>query len=63
MGMKNKGCSGVSPVQIRMGTEHELEHTSSRRVAMRIACDHLSEFPTYYTALNKMEKNLKYSKR
>ena len=61
--MKSKDCGKAGSVQIRMGTEHELEHTSSRRVARRIACDHLAEFPTYYTALNKMEKNLKRSKR
>jgi hypothetical protein len=49
----------ISPTQIRMGTQHELEHTSSRTVAKKIAMDHLNEHPKYYTYLNKMENQMK----
>ena len=37
------------------GTEVELEHTSSRRVAQRIAMDHLVEDPDYYRKLRIVE--------
>lgn len=40
-----------SKLQLRVGTEIELEHTPNRRVARRIALDHLREDPTYYTKL------------
>jgi hypothetical protein len=49
----------ISPVQIRMGTQHELEHTDSRTKAKKIAMDHLNEHPQYYTYLNKMERQMK----
>jgi len=48
--------------QLSMGVKVEIEHTNSKRVAKQIAKAHLTEYPTYYTALNKMEKQLK-SKR
>lgn len=48
----------ISPSQIRMGTKHEMEHTSSQKVAKKIAMDHLQEHPKYYTYLNKMEKQM-----
>jgi hypothetical protein len=38
----------------------ELEHTKSRKIARKIANDHLKEMGCgYYPALIKMEKNLK----
>lgn len=46
----------ISASQIRRGTEHELEHTTDRAIARKIACDHLREDPYYYTHLSKMEK-------
>ncbi|MFH1645986.1 MAG: DUF5661 family protein, partial [Candidatus Omnitrophota bacterium] len=41
------------PRQIQIGTEHELEHTSSRKEARKIAMDHLKEDPKYYIKLKK----------
>ena len=49
--------------QLAIGRKIELEHTSSKKVAEKIARDHLREFPTYYTALVKMEKGLMKKKR
>jgi hypothetical protein len=46
----------ISPKEIRVGTEIELEHTQSRRVAKRIALDHLEEDPRYYTKLCKWHR-------
>lgn len=38
----------------------EKEHTSSEKVARKIACDHYKEFGAkYYPALIKMERRLK----
>ena len=38
----------------------EMEHTSSRKEARKIACDHYREFGSkYYPALIKMERRLK----
>lgn len=42
--------------QLEIGTRVEMEHTKSKRVARRIAKDHLREIPDYYTRLLKMEK-------
>jgi hypothetical protein len=36
---------------IRAGTQHEMEHTKSRKEARQIAMDHLREHPTYYKVL------------
>lgn len=47
------------PKQLEMGTEVEFEHTSDRKVAEKIAKDHLLEFPDYYTRLKKMEAEAK----
>lgn len=41
--------------QLAEGTDHEMEHTSSRKVARRIAIDHLIEIPDYYSRLSRME--------
>jgi uncharacterized protein YneF (UPF0154 family) len=45
--------------QLRKGTKHELEHTTSRRMARKIAQDHLREDPHYYTHLLQMEKKVR----
>ncbi len=45
----------VDRKQLARGIEIEMEHTSDREVAERIALDHLSEFPSYYTALDFIE--------
>lgn len=42
--------------EIRMGKKVEGEHTHSQSMAKEIAMDHLTEFPDYYTRLEKMEK-------
>jgi hypothetical protein len=49
----------IAERQIRIGTKHELEHTTDRAIARKIACDHLKEDPKYYTHLAKMEKMYK----
>jgi len=43
--------------QLDMGIEVEMEHTTDPKIAKRIALDHLSEIPDYYTRLAKMESD------
>jgi hypothetical protein len=46
--------------ELKLGSKIELEHTKSRKVALRIAKQHLCEFPKYYTkGLIPMERRLK----
>ena len=50
--------------ELKIGTRIELEHTKSKKVAAKIAKDHLREFPFYYTkGVLPMEKKLKRSGR
>ena len=42
--------------ELKMGIEIEYEHTTDEETAKRIALDHLSEIPDYYTRLKKMEE-------
>lgn len=42
--------------QLELGIAIEMEHTTDREESMRIALDHLYEFPDYYTRLEVMEK-------
>jgi hypothetical protein len=42
------------PAQLAAGVREEKEHTSKRRIARRIAMDHLKEDPQYYTKLKKV---------
>ena len=42
--------------ELQMGIEVEKEHTTSATIAKSIAKDHLAECSTYYTRLEKMEK-------
>lgn len=44
------------PEQLKMGIEVEMEHTTHKSIAERIAKDHLAEIPDYYTRLKKMEE-------
>jgi hypothetical protein len=60
---KGKKPSDFNKKQLKIGTDIELEHTNSRRVAKRIAMDHLTEHPDYYKELKKMEKKLDARKR
>ena len=53
------------PEQLKMGTEHEKEHTydikdpvKAKAVAEKTAKDHLREHPKYYTYLKAMEKQM-----
>jgi len=41
--------------QLNIGMKEEMEHTNDKRIAKEIAMDHLSEDPTYYTKLKKIE--------
>ena len=52
----------VDKRELKVGIEIEMEHTTDPRVARKIALDHLAEFPTYYTALLKMEARLRKGK-
>lgn len=54
--------SDFDPVQLRLGTQVEMEHTDNYWTAREIAMDHLVEYPDYYQALAKMEKELKLKK-
>ena len=42
--------------QLKIGTKIELEHTTSKQIARRIAKHHLAEIPDYYTRLVKLER-------
>lgn len=52
----------ISKSQLMQGIKVEHEHTKDNKVAKAIATAHLCEFPTYYTALSKMENSLKKKK-
>lgn len=43
------------PLWLKKGEQHELEHTTDRKIAREIAKDHLAEDPKYYQKLDKME--------
>lgn len=45
--------------QIDLGVNIEMEHTTCSVIAMKIARDHLSEIPDYYTRLIAMEAEAK----
>jgi hypothetical protein len=61
MGGKSGGKppKGVDMEQVKKGIEVEKEHTKDPLVAMKIALDHLTELSEYYSALDKMESDLK----
>lgn len=46
-------------IQLRIGAKHELEHTTSKHRAKKIAQDHLREDPKYYTHLLRMKRKVK----
>ena len=58
----DKGVGYVDPEQLSMGIEIEKEHTDNELVARRIALDHLTEIPDYYTRLAEMESSAKIGK-
>ena len=45
--------------ELELGIEIEMEHTTNEMIAKRIAMDHLSEFPDYYSRLLDMEDEAK----
>ena len=47
--------SKFDPEQLKMGIDIEKEHSDDIEIRTRIAKDHLSEIPDYYTRLKKME--------
>jgi len=49
--------------ELQMGIKVEMEHTTDKRIAEKIARDHLKEFPDYYTRLARMEKEGKEALR
>ena len=53
-----KTDSEFSPTQLRAGSRVEREHTSSPTLAREIAKDHLTESPSYYTHLRRMERSM-----
>ena len=54
----------ISKKELKLGTKIEMEHTRSKRIAKKIACDHLREFPKYYSkGLIPMERRLKKLQR
>jgi hypothetical protein len=57
-----KKPSDFDSKELKKGQKVEREHTSDKDVAKEIAMDHLEEFPKYYEALDKMEKELKEDK-
>ena len=48
----------VDDKELARGIEVEKEHTGDPEIAKEIALDHLAEHSKYYTALDKMEKEL-----
>ena len=52
---ETEGRTFYNKRQLKMGIKIELEHTTNKKVAEKIAKDHLDEFPDYYTRLKKME--------
>lgn len=55
-GTADRLTPAMFPVAVlKEGTKHELEHTTSRRLAMEIAMDHLAEDINYYRKLKTIE--------
>ena len=48
---ENATEENVDPDQLRRGIKVEMEHTTDREVATKIALDHLAEYSDYYTGL------------
>ena len=55
---KSRGVplSALDPAALAEGARHEEEHTGSKRLARRIAADHLVEDPAYYQKLARVER-------
>lgn len=55
---KGKKVNEFDVDQIKKGIKIEMEHTRNKKIAQKIAMDHLVENPKYYTYLEKMEKKM-----
>jgi hypothetical protein len=56
----------IKKADVARGTKHEMEHTKSKKLAKKIAMDHLKEHPLYYdkkVGLKSFEKKLKRKER
>jgi uncharacterized protein DUF5661 len=53
---KGKRARDFDREALREGTGVELEHTKNRRLAERIAMDHLTEDARYYRKLRRVER-------
>lgn len=53
---KGKRASDFDREALRKGTKVELEHTKNRKLAERIAMDHLTEDRRYYDKLERVER-------
>jgi len=58
-----KDMTKYDPKQLKVGTKIEMEHTANKKVAEKIAKDHLREHPNYYTHFVKWEKTLKRKRK
>jgi hypothetical protein len=45
----------ADPEELKMGIEVEFEHSTNPLISRKIAMDHLTEFPDYYTRLKRLE--------
>ena len=53
---QGRNAAEFRATELRMGVEHELEHTDDPDLAEQIAIDHLAETPDYYTRLRAVER-------
>jgi len=56
----NKPDSDFNAEQLRIGTDHEMEHTKDRQIAKETAKDHLAEDEEYYIKLDTIEGSVDY---
>lgn len=61
-GGNNRNPKDFNQADLKKGMKVESEHTTNKNIQREIAMDHLSEFPDYYEALEKMEDRLKREK-
>ena len=57
----NLDPNSVDPEQLQMGMQVESEHSDDPATQKKIAMDHLSEDPQYYTKLQQMESGQDYA--
>ena len=54
---------GIPESQLKIGTKVEMEHTTNKDLARKIALDHLNENPYYYNYLSKAERQMRQDKK